>query len=49
LQSIATVSRFNGGRLSEIFLTKHEAGSDADSVASPKGTRKAERASPFFD
>jgi len=33
LSYIATVSRFNDGRLGEIFLTNHKAGSAADTAA----------------
>src|SRR5690348_7727555 len=33
LSYVATVSRFDGGRLGEIFLTNHKAGSAADTAA----------------
>jgi hypothetical protein len=33
LDYVATISRFDDGRLGEIFLTNHKSGSDADTAA----------------
>jgi hypothetical protein len=33
LAYVATISRFDDGRLGEIFLTNHKSGSDADTAA----------------
>jgi ribonucleoside-diphosphate reductase alpha chain len=33
MRYVATISRFNDGRVAEIFLTNHKSGSDADAAA----------------
>ena len=33
MRYVATIARFDDGRLAEIFLTNHKVGSDADTAA----------------